>query len=357
MRKGDRLLSLAASLVAASNGLAAEAGPRKQIDIYWTDTGVYMGARPEPLKRPGDFMFKPFQGAVEPVVPEIPSAGQILIPMPDNEHLPKTDAGWKEFVTTLKQGMLDRIQDGLKQGVTDFEIRTVQDITIKGGYWAPWQQERCVRFGEAFQTALAEVKSQLSHDSQVTSVGIVGSNGGHMVTESTARMGQTPLDRLILVDARAYVDKTLQAAAILNGNLTIINTGGDAPALADMVANAQGARMVAQADPRIQALYVDPKGWNLPASAHLATMANQPDKKLEVKVLAGNGYGPSQQMSLKEFKDRVFTAQSSSSAELGGVSLDQKPSEGSFQKDTSGALKKARDSIRARRPSGNSPRQ
>lgn len=274
----------------------------KEINIYWTDTGVYMGTRPEHLKHPEQYMFKPFTfDNIESVFPSISSKGQILVPMPKNEDLPKTEEGWKLFTSKLYRGIKERINQGLKDNINNFEIRTVQNITIKGGYWSPGQQNLCVKFTKAFLEALAQIKKELLASYNFNIAGVVGSNGGYVATEAIPALKQNPIDKLIIIDGRAYKQKTVDTYNSLKGNLTIINTAGDAPALPDMIANHSVAKSLKKALPKLTVLWTDPKG----GFAHIKCM--NPNAVLWVKEFTGSEYTEKSKMIGRELLNSILS--------------------------------------------------
>ncbi len=153
--------------------------------IHWTDAGVYFGERPEHLKRPDDFMFGRFPADVKPFRDGIDSRGQILVPMPDNDHLPKTEAEWATFERKLEHGISARIDESRKLGVKEFHVRTVQNIAMFAGYWDKGgdadhnhQQARVVDFSETFLKSLDQVRRHLANHGPVFVDGFAGSNGG-----------------------------------------------------------------------------------------------------------------------------------------------------------------------------------
>jgi hypothetical protein len=283
-------------IVAIVTSASAEerAGPDskldRQITIHWTDIGVYMGARPEALKRPDEFLFKSLPKGTMEIFTSIHPQGQILIPMPPNEALPKSEAEWQALANKYAQGIKDRIEAGIKSGLTEFEIRTVQNITIKTGYWDPNQQERCVQFTRAFLDALSSVRNDFAKGFSVSVDAMVGSNGGLVATRAIPGLSTNPIDRLIIVDGRAYVMDTLNTYRAMKGNLIIINTGGDAPALKDMIANHDGAKSLKYLLPQLDVIYVDPKGMNIFTVAHISAM--RPNTEMDMKFCLGDGYSP-----------------------------------------------------------------
>lgn len=260
----------------------------RQIIIHWTDIGVYMGARPEALKRPDEFLFKSLPKGTMEIFTSIHPQGQILIPMPPNEALPKSDAQWQALANKYAQGIKDRIEAGIKSGITEFEIRTVENITIKTGYWDPNQQERCVQFTRAFLGALSSVRNDFAKGFSVSVDAMVGSNGGFVATRAIPGLSTNPIDKLIIVDGRAYVTDTLSTYKAMKGNLVIINTGGDAPALTDMIANHDGAKSLKYLLPQLNVIYVDPSGINI--FAHISAM--KPNTEMDMKFYLGDGYSP-----------------------------------------------------------------
>ncbi len=337
---------------------------RKTVNLYWTDTGVYAGKgnRPAALDRPDEFMFKAFPDDVKPCPLGVPRSGQILIPMPSNEDLPDTEAGRSELRAQLYMGIKARVEGALQEGVHSFEIRTVQNISLFGGYsTAPipevptGQQRHCVEFTSAFLEALARVKEDLAADCKVSAVGLVGSNGGYTSTQSIAKAKRSLLDHLIIVDGRAYVGKALEAASAMNGSLTLVNTGGDAPSLPDMVASHEGAKWVQRRDQRVRVVYVDPEGTNWPGSAHIATLL-KPDVRLDVKYhTAADGYSPKTTMRASDLiASLVASPRPSTSAraptQLDGVSMEMEVRDSSFEKDSSGRLDEARREATENRP-------
>ncbi len=273
----------------------------KELTLKWTDTGVYK-TRPVVLERPDDFMFGRFPDEVHPVFPDIPTQGQILLPMPKNVDLP---TNWTQFTSMLYKGMKEAISKGMEEGIYDFEIRTVQNISFKGGYWNSKQQERCVHFTDAFLEALSMVKNDFANGYNVNVDGVVGSNGGYVATKVIPMLAHNPLNKLIIIDGRAYVSNTIETVDAMNHKIALINTAGDAPSLPDMVAHHKGAKKVKHARPEIIAVYVDPKGWNLPGLAHIAAM--EPERKLVVKYFTCNGYTTPKKMKADELIDELLT--------------------------------------------------
>ena len=293
--------------------LLAVANANERINLNWTDTGVYMGKRPQYLNKPDEYLFGPLSSNnISPVLQHITPDGEILVPMPTNKDLPKNESEWNSYISKLENGIMDKIESGIEKKIHDFEIRTIQNITIMGGYWAPWQQKRCVKFTTAFLTALSEVKSKLSNKYGVRLNGVVGSNGGYVATESipsVARMKDKFLDRLIIVDGRAYVDSTVNTSRYVD-DLFLVNTGGDAFSLSDMVANHEGAKSAKRQQSTIKLFYIDPKGWNFPISAHISAMLN-PNTEIWMKEYTGNGYSKKIKTTNGKFMNHLINSEGS----------------------------------------------
>ncbi len=274
-------------------------GDNKELTLKWTDTGVYFGTKPEVFRQYLNVMLKSFPDEVNPVFPEIPPEGQILILMPENDSLPPNEEEWKQFSSYLYAGIKRRIAAALENGIYDFEIRTVQNISFQGGYWSLSQQERCIQFTSAFLEALSQVKHDFMNSYNVNIDGIVGSNAGHTATKTIPLLTQNPLDKLILIDGRAYVRNTIETVDVMMNKVALVNTAGDAPSFPDMIADHKGAKKVKYARPEIIATYVDPEGWNIIGFAHIAVM--EPSVALIVKYFNCNKYTPSRKMSASEF--------------------------------------------------------
>ncbi len=260
-----------------------------QIRIYHTDPGIYFN----PLDIPE--LLQSWRG---PVISGIPDehgpfvlwerTTQLTVPMPPDHLLPQTEIGWSEYEEALYRELTTRIGTALEQNSSVFEIRTRQSISFAGYLESPWlyalttpdamrffapqsRQEKVHRFTRAFASALQRVKGDLSTHYSVDISGIVGSNAGHAVTDVLASNGARPWDRLVLVDARAYLWNVVGAYRRLSGNLSIINTKADAPSLITMVGNHLAAKSLQVLLPRLRVFYVD-TGSFIPSAGHLGTL-------------------------------------------------------------------------------------
>ena len=318
------------------------AGDHPTINIVWTDTGVYMN-RPEVLLHRDDYLFAPLPSDMTPLDARVPRANTITIPMP--EALP--DRGSPEFqryIDTLANGIFSRLRSASTTG-GNFEIRTVQDITIKGGYLDPFRQEQCVRFAELALRALQTATDRFQGRADVHLTGMAGSNGGYVATEALNRIGRPLFERLFLVDARAYTDATLATSQLLGGRVTIVNTGGDAPAFPDMIAHLAGAGSVHAKDPRVQVIYIDPDGWNWAAGDHLALFAANA-RATQIKTLQPSGvWSKTETTDIAELRQRMLET----AGNPGGVSLTMEDMQRQ-ERAESAALRKKLLELRKRNP-------
>jgi hypothetical protein len=253
------------------------------IKIYWTDLGVNQLQSEEKL---GD-TFCRFTKWQKDTIIVANKKGQILVPMPSDDKLPKTEEGWNRLSSKISKTLMSRINDGLKAGIRKFEIRTKQHINLPG-YFDKKRQKNVVRFSRTFSLALAKTKKELSSEYNVTLYGIWGSNGGYTASKVIPELKPGLIGGGILVDARAWKDDVVKLYESLGGNLAIINTGGDAPARPNMVACHKTSKALKKELPALKLYWVDPKGWNLFGSEHLKSM--HWNISFIVKEFTENGY-------------------------------------------------------------------
>ena len=325
---------LALGFLSAMVCLGASAASR-EVNLCWTDTGIRSGQRPPCLDQAAESMFRPFGDSVTPVFGEInQQRGTILIPMPRSEDRPRTDAEWSAFAERLYQGMRERVQQGLRDNVSDFEIRTVQDIGSLGNLTAAnpgtptGQQAQCVRFTEAFLTALDRVKQDLARTEHVRAYGLVCRDGGYVATESIAALRRSPLDELVVVDGTARVDRAVQTSAVMNGHLTLINTAGDVPSSPHLVANLKGSQEAQRRDPRIRLAYQD-------------TQASAPAAGVPPRIVLGDVIRAAFAQAAKQQVQVLIPY---------GVSMDMKVTPGSFKEGKPGELDQLRKELLKSRP-------
>ena len=278
------------------------------LNLYWVDTGITFMFWGEPTRnmKMGDNFSK---HKIGPVIPDMQEKGQILIPMPSDKDLPRTEEGWEKLSSDIYKVLKERLGGGLKDGIIDFEIRTVQNINVLG-YISFWErQTKVIKFIKAFIKALERIKKEVSSDQSVYVAGLWGSNGGNAASQALSELSHNPVNRGILFDARAWVSYVKKLYEKLSGNLTIVTTAGDAPTRSfDLpffqrtIAQILGLvvlsdRMVAELDtskdlkkelPELRVFYLNPEGfWNIFITGHLAAMSN---KKLYCKEWTGNGF-------------------------------------------------------------------
>lgn len=219
------------------------------------------------------------------VIPDLRRPSQMLVPMPSDRDFPKTPAARDELRLNIANTMIRWIERGRLEVC---EARIVQNVNSKG-YFDPGRQARVKEFGRLTYEALDLVKQHFSgRGAQVEMPAIVGSNGAFLLTETVPRLRANPIDRAVLVDGRAYASATRATYTRLEGQLTAINTRGDAPSLPDMIANHDALKRLKRDLPQLRVLLTDAGGPNIPLTQHLAAM--RPDVRLQVREFDGQGY-------------------------------------------------------------------
>jgi hypothetical protein len=127
-----------------------------------------------------------------------------------------------------------------------------------------------------------------------------------------------PVNRGVLIDARAYVWDVVEMYHTLGGNLSIINTSGDAPSHVDMVANHETAKMLSLICPRMRVFWLADaaKGFDIVATGHIKAMSN-PSADFIVKESKGQGYGPKQVLTGWEAISEGIDAHGGSKSDMG----------------------------------------
>ena len=272
-----------------SNMLRVPSASSKNLAIYVSDFGINQW-KPE-LK-----MFDDFSHAKASVVPNLPKQSQILVPMPPDQHFPKSPAEHQQLTLKIFEGLKQRIGEGKLE---TYEIQIVQNINT-AGYFAPWRQNMVKEFGRDVYNAVSMLKDGLSSKGvNVDMPAVVGSNGAFLLTETLPKLKNNPIDRAVLVDGRAYVTPTKETYKILQGNLIGINTAGDAlalpgmPAVPNLIANHDVMKSLKKELPDMKVFWVDAKGSDLWLSTkglfpqHTASMRNP---QLLAKEWDGKGY-------------------------------------------------------------------
>ena len=253
------------------------------IDIYWSDLGINQWQSESKL---GDDFSKFNEHKKETIiVPE--KKGQILIPMPSDALLPKTEKEWQDLSSKIYNTLKSKINSGLASGIKRFEIRTEQNINTIG-YFSSDRQRKVEKFIQAFCLALNRLKNELSSKYNVNIYGIWGSNGGFMASKVVPRFKSGFINGGILIDARAWKNDVKKLYYALNKNLAIINTAGDAPARPGMIAYHDTAKMLKKELPGLKLYWVDCKGPDIFIKKHLNSM--HWGTPLLVKEFKGNGY-------------------------------------------------------------------
>src|SRR6185503_3603767 len=119
--------------------------------------------------------------------------------------------------------------------------------------------------------------------------------------------------------------------------------------------------------------YTDPKGWNIPASAHIAIMMANPSSTLVVKEGQGFTHGPKTTMTMADFRQLLLrthgqstgqaahtrqaaeiqpchesspgSGQSAQADQLGGVSFQMQVNPDSIRSDDRAELRRRRQKI------------
>jgi len=280
------------------------------IIIYWSDLGINQWRAEARL---GDDFRKFDERKRETiVVPE--GNGQILIPMPRDASLPKSEEEWQMFSCKVYDILRSRINDALVSGEREFEVRTEQNINTEG-YFAPWRQEAVTKFTRSFFLALDRLKGELSSKYSVAVNGIWGSNGGYMASKVIPELRCSPVDAGILIDARAWKADVRKLYHAIGGNLAIINTAGDAPATNLMVADHGTAKALKKELSGLKVYWVDCKGLDVFIKQHLGAM--HWNSSLLAKEFTANGYNKLGRMTGASLRDHIIGSFNSSDISKG----------------------------------------
>jgi hypothetical protein len=301
---------------------AAGSQKDRQLDIYLTDLGINQWD-------PGMTWFQDFSTNVKQhVVPDVKPEGQILIPMPADEDLPKTPQERAQWVQALAGQLAQHIAENADVTGGRYEIQMVQNINTLGYFDFLDRQAKCDRFASDVYEALAIAKNRLRADFSPTVRAIVGSNGGHVFAENVPKLADNPFDQAVLISPRAFFWHVIGTYKAMNGNLSIINEGGDAPSLPSelpwMVANHDHAKEAKLMCPGL-GLYFVGTGFICPIKGHLKTA--DPDRKVEfAKEFDGKGYRRLDARTGWEVISEALGRQKAASggnedADLGGVDL------------------------------------
>lgn len=255
---------------------------KDSMTLYWTDLGIEQWNSTMKL---GDDFSRLNANQIETIVVNNPK-GQILIPMPTDKDLPKTNEGWNNLTSAIYFLLKTKSNEAYASGIKEIEVRTIQSINWKG-YFDSGRQDNVVKFTQAFGLALGRLKNELSSVHKVVVYGLWGSNGGFAVSKALPILEYNPVDNGVLIDARAWVSDVKTLYKALNGNLSIINTAGDAPSDKTMVASHDASKDLKSQLPDLKVFWVDSKkGINI--ADHLRSM--HWGTSFTVKEFTGNKY-------------------------------------------------------------------
>jgi len=313
-----KIIILSMAICFASFVKISASSEKDTIDIYWTDLGI---GQWDSSMRIGDDFSKLDASQKETIVVR-ESKGQILIPMPSDKQLPKTDEEWQKLSSEIYETIKTKTNNALSSGITEVEIRAIQNIN-KPGYVAPWRQDKVVKFIEAFGLALEKFKGGMASDRKVVVNGIWGSNGGYAASLVVPVLKHKPIDKGILIDARAWDRDVKKLYHVMNGNLAVINTAGDVPATEGMVAHHETSKALKQALPNLKVYWVDSKrGINVfSAVYHLGSM--HWEKSFAVKEFTGSKYVKLGEMTGGDLRNQILIKENK--IKEGGVLIDPKP--------------------------------
>ncbi len=255
----------------------------EQITIYITDFGINQWN--DRLRLGADFTW-----AANHVFPELPSAAQILVPMPPDHEFDRMSATQlTQYITTA---VSDKIDAALHDGIVTFEVQFVQNINTRG-YVDPGRQRSVNVFGDAAYQAIGKINDRLTSSGiDVYNYAISGSNGTKVLTENVTSW-QGYLDGADLYDGRAFWTPTVQAVGALGAqNVRFFNTRGDWPAPyagVRSIGNFQTVQDLKVKFPAIESYLLDPvERVNVFGRGHVAGMTSASENLL-VKEYLGDG--------------------------------------------------------------------
>ncbi len=135
---------------------------------------------------------------------------------------------------------------------------------------------------------------------------------------------------------------------ILKGNVTLVNTGGDAAAWAGMAANHGTARQVKDHDNRVKLLYIDPQGLNDSwGGSHIALMSQPSSHKTLVKEYPGkrpgSDYSPVLHTTIGDLRSSLLMHERPAPSSVGGVSMQLTADPDSIHPNEDGSLRKLKE--------------
>ncbi|HFE36828.1 MAG TPA: hypothetical protein ENK06_00230 [Gammaproteobacteria bacterium] len=185
----------------------------------------------------------PFIAESARIYPELNSSGrsgsQILIPMPSDQELkklrnevkymPKSEVD-NYIANIFSQKLMHAVNRARENGVTEFEIQIVQNVTKKG-YFSSSRQREVQKFSAAAYTAIGRmVDDQKLKGQSVSLDATLGSNGTVAFTENmdSWKRYKSSIRKVDFVDGRAFIDATRDSINELGAKkVRIFNTHGD----------------------------------------------------------------------------------------------------------------------------------
>lgn len=333
----------ACSLTFASISVWAQCPPncpptKKTVNIYWVDLGVEQWGKveaadwelnkarsnskvkvynpPKPEVKFGDSLER-LGGAT---VPGVSHEGEIALPMPAGRPMTR------EELNELKDKIVEQIQSKIDQGITEIELRGIQDITLLqhvtearniGGLVPKplssglhLRQQLTEQITEVAGQALAKVKfTNANSTTNVDVRAVCGSNGCRTMARVIPHLGRNVITTATIDSPRASeADMNKLIKAVGAANVAIIAPVGDAPALPGVVADLKTAERIADNNPGVS-LYrtKNPKGLlRTPLSAHIE-VTKPSNISIESRRYLGKGkYTESETASRADFlRDRI----------------------------------------------------
>jgi hypothetical protein len=270
-------------------------GQNRALEVYWTDRGI------------NNYEVGNSRGGVI----RDQNSTLVLVPMPSDGMVPKTQAEWIRFGDSMERFFRAKFAGAVASGTPRVEVLTQQDMKTGGYFLDSERQGNVSEFTKQIGRAMLKAKGEFESKGLSVSVeGTFGSNGGRAASEALPNLsseGRNLFDHVTYVDARAEKVQVQKGCNSLPRGCTIINTEGDIPApkskAFDKVspANDEGQKLIAnhsvareiQSD-KIRVLQV--KVWDpTDNSNHIAPLKVKgvdSSTPVEVKEWTGSSYTP-----------------------------------------------------------------
>ncbi len=184
---------------------------------------------------------------------------QIILPMPpDNVMSAMSSLQLKDLIANQ---LMDRVATAKAGGVSEFEVRLVQNIDALG-YASRDRQDLVKKFGEAAYEAVGVLVDRQTAEHQNVHLDVfAGSNGAVAFTENVGSWASysNNIKAVTLVDGRAFIDPTratIQALGV--DKVRISNTYGDWPAGDTSIGNLATVQKLVREFPELKAVLLDP---------------------------------------------------------------------------------------------------